>query len=97
MKKVLTLLAAISLVQSFAFSRISGTQTSSEIFRSTLEGERGLVALDQSLRDLTNPFTIACLAAHAEDIDFGTLAYYRKNLGARTVILLATRNESGGH
>lgn len=97
MKKILTLLAAISLLQSGGFSRFNAAQTSSEIFRNSLEGERGLVALDQSLRGLTNPFTVMCLAAHAEDIDFGTLAYYRKNLGARTVILLATRNEGGGH
>lgn len=94
MKKILTLLAAISLLQSGGFI---AAQNSSEIFRSSIEGERGLVALDQSLRDLSNPFTVMCLAAHAEDIDFGTLAYYRKILGARAVILLATRNESGGH
>ena len=55
--------------------------------------ERGIIALDQSLRDLTNPFTVMCIAAHPEDVDSGTLAYYRKKLGARTVIALATRGE----
>ncbi len=110
MKKILTFLATISLLQFFAFSRFNRSETSSEKVAHadglrhikdsselSLEGERGLIALNQSLRDLTNPFTVMCVAAHAEDIDFGTLAYYRKNLGARTVILLATRNEGGGH
>jgi len=55
--------------------------------------ERGIVALDQSLRELTNPFTIVSVAAHVEDVDAGTLAYCRKKLGARTVIVLATRDE----
>ncbi|MEW6207202.1 MAG: PIG-L family deacetylase [Acidobacteriota bacterium] len=121
MKKTLTLLAVISLVQSMTgliaaqtyqkkvaqavslrVSRSSYFQgaAQSDRFRhidSHTEGERGMIALDQLLRDLLNPFTVMCLAAHAEDIDFGTLAYYRKNLGARTVVLLATRNEGGGH
>lgn len=61
---------------------------------SLLADERGLVALDQAVRELTNPFTVMSVAAHPEDIDFGALAYYRKKLGARSVIVLATRGEA---
>src|SRR5712691_6719706 len=58
-----------------------------------IEDERGIVALDQSLREITNPFTVMCIAARPGDEDDGTLAYVRKKLGARVVILFATRGE----
>ncbi|HJQ69079.1 MAG TPA: PIG-L family deacetylase [Blastocatellia bacterium] len=57
--------------------------------------ERGIVALDQALRDLSNPYTVMAVAASAGDIDYGTIAYYRKRLGAKTVITVATRDETG--
>src|SRR6266404_1806905 len=59
----------------------------------TIEDERGIVALDQALREITNPFTVLCIAARPGDEDDGTLAYVRKKLGARVVILFATRGE----
>lgn len=61
--------------------------------RETAEDERGIVALDQSLREITNPFTVLCIAARPGDEDDGALAYVRKNLGARAVVLFATRGE----
>lgn len=57
--------------------------------------ERGVVALNQALKDLTSPFTVMAVAVSAADIDYGTVAYYRKKVGARTVITLATRDETG--
>lgn len=57
--------------------------------------ERGVVALNQALRDLGNPFTVMAVAASAADIDYATIAYYRKRLGAKTIITLATRDETG--
>ena len=57
--------------------------------------ERGSVAIDQALRDLTNPFTVLSIAARPGESDEGTLALYRKSYGARTVTLFATRGESG--
>jgi LmbE family N-acetylglucosaminyl deacetylase len=57
--------------------------------------ERGMVALDQALRDLGNPFTVMAVVARPEDADYATLAHQRKRLGARTVIVFATRGESG--
>ena len=57
--------------------------------------ERGIIALNQALRDLGNPFTVMAVAASAADIDYGTIAFYRKRLGAKTIITLATRDETG--
>jgi len=58
-----------------------------------IEDERGLVALDQALRELTNPFTVVCISARPGDEDDGALGLLRKKLGARVVMLFATRGE----
>ena len=100
MKTVLTLLASIALLtgsrpagslalQPAPFSEISQVGVS----KTTVEDERGIVALDQALREITNPFTVLCIAARPGDEDDGALAYVRKKLGARAVILFATRGE----
>lgn len=60
---------------------------------SQIDDEQGAVALDQALKELTSPFTVLCIAARPGDEDDGTLAYVRKKLGARAVILFATRGE----
>ncbi|MFY9555745.1 MAG: PIG-L family deacetylase [Blastocatellia bacterium] len=57
------------------------------------EDERGMIALDQSLREIANPFTVLCVAARPGDQDDGALAYIRKKLGARVAILFVTRGE----
>src|SRR5882724_11733171 len=67
--------------------------TRPQIPRTPVEDERGIVALDQSLREITNPFTVLCIAARPGDEDDGALAYVRKKLGARAVVLFATRGE----
>jgi LmbE family N-acetylglucosaminyl deacetylase len=64
------------------------------LLRTNVEDERGTVALDQALREISNPFTILCVAARPGDEDDGTLAYFRKKLGARVVVLFATRGEA---
>src|SRR5262245_66026912 len=56
-----------------------------------VEDERGIVALDQTLREITNPFTVLSVSARPGDEDDGTLAYLRKKFGARAVMLFATR------
>jgi len=96
MKQAFLLLTALALLfQNVGVSagpiEISDARTSLP----AVEDERGLVALDQALRALTNPFTILAIAAHPDDVDEGTLAYYHKNFGARTVIAFATRGEGG--
>jgi len=59
-----------------------------------VRGERGAAALDQALLDLTNPFTVLAIAARPTDVDEGTVAFCRRRLGARVVILFVTRGES---
>jgi len=101
MKTVLTLIVSVAL---FTGSRPSGSlvlqpalspeSSQAGASKTTVEDERGIVALDQALREITNPFTVLCIAARPGDEDDGTLAYVRKKLGARAVILFATRGES---
>lgn len=71
---------------------ILGVPTRAELAE-TAQDERGLVALDQTLREITCPFTVLCVAARPGDEDDGALAYLRKKIGARTVMLFATRGE----
>ncbi|HEV8481966.1 MAG TPA: PIG-L family deacetylase [Blastocatellia bacterium] len=54
--------------------------------------DRGITALDQVLRELTNPYSVMCVAGSCDDVDWGTLAYYHKRLGARVILVLATRS-----
>ncbi|MGA9772459.1 MAG: PIG-L family deacetylase [Blastocatellia bacterium] len=96
MKRAFLLLTAIALL--FHDIGVSAGSVDISDARSSLaavEDERGFVALDQTLRALTSPFTILAIAAHPDDVDEGTLAYYHKNFGARTVIVFATRGEGG--
>ena len=57
------------------------------------EPERGAAALDQAVRDLGNPFVVACVAARPGNEDSAALVYCRKKLGAHTVAAFATRGE----
>lgn len=57
--------------------------------------DRGLVARKQAVRDLTNPFTIMCVACHPDDEDGLTLTLERRKYGARTVTLFSTSGEGG--
>src|ERR1041384_1095862 len=80
-----------------ARSEYRGTMDSSSSrldARQPSHDERRLVALDQVLRELTNPFTVLCVGARPGDEDDGTLAYVHKKLGARVVMLFATRGEA---
>ncbi|HEY3136598.1 MAG TPA: PIG-L family deacetylase [Blastocatellia bacterium] len=85
------------LLTGFVLLAATRAQTSSqparETVQSTIEDERGLVALDQALRELTNPFTVVCVGARPGDEDDGALGLLRKKLGARVVMLFATRGE----
>jgi LmbE family N-acetylglucosaminyl deacetylase len=53
------------------------------------------VALYQSLLDLTNPWTVMCVAAHPDDEDGATLTVMRRKYGAHTVSLFSTFGEGG--
>ena len=45
------------------------------------------VALYQALLDLTNPWTVMCIAAHPDDEDGTSLIVMRRKYGAHTVSL----------
>jgi LmbE family N-acetylglucosaminyl deacetylase len=51
--------------------------------------------LYQSLLDLTNPWTVMCVAAHPDDEDGATLTVLRRKYGAHTVSLFSTFGEGG--
>jgi LmbE family N-acetylglucosaminyl deacetylase len=53
------------------------------------------IALYQALLDLTNPWTVMCVAAHPDDEDGTTLTALRHKYGARTVSLFSTFGEGG--
>lgn len=55
----------------------------------------GEVAFRQSLKDLGNDLRLMCVAAHPDDEDGATLAYYRKKYGVTTFAVIATRGEGG--
>ena len=51
--------------------------------------------LHQALLDLTNPFTVMCVAAHPDDEDGTTLTALRRKYGVHTVSLFSTYGEGG--
>ncbi|MFY9607260.1 MAG: PIG-L family deacetylase [Blastocatellia bacterium] len=99
-KRACSLLPALALSLGSSSSgfgvaaKAPATQPARALFAAASE-ERGSVAVDQALQDLTNPFTVLSIAARPGETDDGTLALYRKALGARTVMLFATRGEAG--
>src|SRR6266550_4114703 len=51
--------------------------------------------LHQALLDLTNPYTVMCVAAHPDDEDGTTLTMLRRKFGVHTVSLFSTYGEGG--
>src|SRR5688572_955046 len=51
--------------------------------------------LHQALLDLSNPWTVMCVAAHPDDEDGTTLTVLRRRHGAHTVSLFSTYGEGG--
>ena len=51
--------------------------------------------LHQALLDLTNSFTVMCVAAHPDDEDGSTLTVLRRKYGVHTVSLFSTYGEGG--
>ena len=51
--------------------------------------------LHQALLDLTNPFTVMCVAAHPDDEDGTTLTMLRRKFGVHAVSLFSTYGEGG--
>lgn len=57
--------------------------------------ELGEVAFQQAMKDLGNDYRLMCVAAHPDDEDGATLAYYRMMHGVKTFAVIATRGEGG--
>jgi LmbE family N-acetylglucosaminyl deacetylase len=53
------------------------------------------VELHQALLDLTNPWTVMCIAAHPDDEDGTSLIVMRRKYGAHTISLFSTFGEGG--
>src|ERR1044072_9075149 len=53
------------------------------------------VALYQALLDLSNPWTVTCVAHHPDDKDGTSLIVMRRKYGAHTVSLFSTFGEGG--
>src|SRR6266704_2578682 len=53
------------------------------------------IALYQALLDLTNPWTVMCIAAHPDDEDGTSLIVMRRKYGAHTVSVFSTFGEGG--
>jgi LmbE family N-acetylglucosaminyl deacetylase len=52
-------------------------------------------ALHQALLDLSNPWTVMCVAAHPDDEDGATLTVLRRKFGVHTVSVFSTFGEGG--
>ncbi len=86
----LTLVLALFLSSSFA-PQLQHAQTTEIGF-----ADRAARAeLHQSLLDLTNSFTVLCVAAHPDDEDGSTLTVLRRKYGVHTASLFSTYGEGG--
>lgn len=83
---------ASPMIKSYSLLLLSGL-----FFCTTLAPaqELGEVALQQSMKDLGNDFRMMCVAAHPDDEDGATLAYYRMMHGVKTFAVIATHGEGG--
>lgn len=91
-KSYLAFLLTLAVVPVFV-TRSQYAQTSTNEQGSAEKSDKA--QLHQSLLDLTNPFTVLCVAAHPDDEDGSTLTVMRRKYGAHTVTLFSTFGEGG--
>jgi LmbE family N-acetylglucosaminyl deacetylase len=82
------LLASLAIASTIGSPRAQTTAPSNQ----TSEDR---IALYQALLDLTNPWTVMCVAAHPDDEDGTSLIVMRRKYGAHTVSLFSTFGEGG--
>ncbi len=83
-----------NLVLSFFLSGFSHpTISAKSVLPGTLTPDRSMIALAQTLKELSNPFTLLYLAQSPVDVDYSTIAYCRNKYAARSIIMFATRGE----
>ncbi|HEV7843486.1 MAG TPA: PIG-L family deacetylase, partial [Pyrinomonadaceae bacterium] len=73
----------------------AGVPPSLVTYRASASAEVSDVELYQALLDLTNPWTVMCVAAHPDDEDGATLTVLRRKMGVHTVSLFSTYGEGG--
>src|ERR1700694_3154969 len=86
LERLLTLLCLLVLV---------GTPRAQQPATATKQSPEDRIALYQALLDLTNPWTVMCIAAHPDDEDGTSLIVMRRKYGAHTVSLFSTFGEGG--
>src|SRR5262245_37740650 len=89
---MILLLLITTLVVAYAPQR-QYSQTTSE--QGLVEKGSGKAEVHQALLDLTNPWTVMCVAAHPDDEDGSTLTVLRRKYGVHTVSLFSTFGEGG--
>ena len=87
---LLILLFAASF-QSFQFTASRAQETTSSAAATRIDP----VELHQALLDLTNPWTLMCVAAHPDDEDGTSLTELRHKYGVHTVSVFSTYGEGG--
>ena len=99
---LMALMAALSFAPSFAlkvaprvFALAHSQDVSPAATTTILAAAIEKAELYQALLDLTNPFTIMCVAAHPDDEDGTSLIVMRRKHGAHTVSLFSTFGEGG--
>jgi LmbE family N-acetylglucosaminyl deacetylase len=88
MNKIIVRISLALLVVSLLITAPRAQQTATQ-------SKEDRVALYQALLDLTNPFTVMCIAAHPDDEDGTSLIVMRRKYGAHTVSLFTTFGEGG--
>jgi len=71
------------------------TQPRAQQTAATQQSPSNRIELYQALLDLTNPWTVMCVAAHPDDEDGTSLIVMRRKYGAHTVSLFSTFGEGG--
>ena len=89
---VLLLLLSAAASQSFRFPSTHAQEASPS---PSPEIRLDRVALHQALLDLTNPWTVMCIAAHPDDEDGTSLTVLRHKHGVHTVSVFSTYGEGG--
>jgi len=86
-RRYLSVLLALLLLLQFPSAQTPGGSETAEKFDKA--------ELHQALLDLTNPWTVMCVAAHPDDEDGSSLTVLRRKYGAHTVSLFSTFGEGG--
>jgi LmbE family N-acetylglucosaminyl deacetylase len=86
---------ASSLQSSFPISLPSSHAQGPAPFSTQAAPAIDKIALHQALLDLTNPWTVMCVAAHPDDEDGTSLTILRRKYGVHTVSLFSTYGEGG--